>query len=80
MQAISDARTTFAQSLHAILIAELAGNEGWEMLIELAELESHRDLANRFRSALEEEHLTQVRTWIRELARAEAPVVRALSS
>jgi rubrerythrin len=82
VQAITDARTTFAQSLHAILLAELADNEGWEMLIELAELEGNRDLANRFRAALEveEEHLTQVRTWLRELERAEASVVGALTS
>jgi rubrerythrin len=79
LQAISDARTTFAQSLHAILIVELADNEGWDMLIDLAQLEGNSELADRFRRALEaeERHLDQVRTWIRELARSDASVFPA---
>jgi ferritin-like protein len=77
LQVITDARTTFAQSLHAILIAELADNDGWEMLIELAELEDQDELAQRFRAAslAEQTHLEQVRTWMRELMQGEAQVV-----
>jgi hypothetical protein len=82
VQVITDARTTFAQSLHAILIAELADNEGWEMLIELAELENNTELAGRCRTALmaEETHLDQVRAWVRELNSAESSVLGSLAS
>jgi rubrerythrin len=82
VQVITDARTTFAQSLHAILVAELADNDGWELLIELAELEGNEDLAQRFRVALqaEEIHLEQVRTWLRELIRGDASMLGTLSS
>jgi rubrerythrin len=81
LQVITDARTTFAQSLHAILVAELADNDGWDMLIELAELGGHQELAAQFRQALtaEETHLDQVRAWLRELVRGDARVMSSLS-
>jgi hypothetical protein len=81
LQVITDARTTFAQSLNAILVAELTDNESWDMLVELAELEGHEQLAERFRRALETEetHLDQVRGWLRDLVRNEAKVGAALS-
>lgn len=61
-----DPRTTFAQCLEAILIAELADNDAWEMLTEMAEAEGHADAAARFREARmhEAEHLEKVRGWI----------------
>ncbi|HEX2056570.1 MAG TPA: hypothetical protein VHF07_08750, partial [Nitrospiraceae bacterium] len=37
MQIITDPRTSVAQSLHAIHIAELADHDGWELLIKLVE-------------------------------------------
>ena len=36
LQVVSDPKTTVDQSLHAILVAELADNAGWEELIALA--------------------------------------------
>jgi rubrerythrin len=66
MQVITDPRTTLAQSLHAILVAELADSEGWELLIELATKSGHDGMADDFRDALraEEKHLAYVRQWV----------------
>jgi hypothetical protein len=82
LQVITDARTSFAQSLHAILVAELTDNDGWEMLIELAELEKQDDLARRYREALlaEEGHLEQVRQWMRALIHEDAQLIGAAPS
>ncbi len=68
VQSVSDPRMTLTQRLSSILIAELADNDGWTLLIEQAENMGASDLAQRFRSALaqEQEHLQKVRTWIRE--------------
>lgn len=62
-----DARTTFSQCLEAALQAELADNEGWEALVELATQNGEEDLASRFSAAkeTEEEHLEHVRAWLR---------------
>jgi len=71
---IADPRTTLAQSLHAALIAELADNAGWEMLIELADSLGQTELAGRFRIAEENEarHLARVRAWVRADTELEA--------
>jgi hypothetical protein len=73
MQALTDPRTNFVQALCTILIAELADNDGWEMLINLATPAGLDDLVERFRAAREEEdkHLDQVRTWLLEISTAE---------
>lgn len=70
-----DPRSTFAQCLDAILIAELADNAGWSMLVELAEANGQDELAERFREAhrTEEEHLELVRGWILEATLAGEP-------
>src|SRR5690606_16763262 len=47
LQAMSDPRTTFAQALDAMLIAELTDNEGWRMLIDLAEGMGQAEMARR---------------------------------
>lgn len=59
MQVVTDPRTTFAQSLNAMLIAELADNAGWELLISLAEEAGEERITQHFQQALaeEEEHL-----------------------
>jgi ferritin-like metal-binding protein YciE len=64
-QVVEDPRTTLAQSLNAILVAELADNAGWELLIELAEQMGQDDMAANFREALshEQEHLSKVKQW-----------------
>jgi len=69
MQVVTDPRTTLAQSLSAILTAELTDNAGWELLSELAEKSGQPELAARFDEALatEAEHLETVRTWLQSL-------------
>lgn len=68
MQAITDPRTTVAQCLHAIMVAEMTDNAGWEMLIALAEDQNQNSLITDFSVALDEErtHLVQVRNWFEE--------------
>lgn len=66
VQVITDPRTTLVQSLHAMLVAELADGEGWDFLIELAGSLGHDAMADDFRDALraEERHLAHVRQWV----------------
>jgi hypothetical protein len=66
MQAITDPRTTLSQSLHAMLVAELADHQGWQLLIALAEQMGHDGLAHDCRTAFEEEerHLASIRAWV----------------
>ncbi len=54
-QAVADPRTTAAQALHAVLIAEMADNNGWELLIALAESQGHDSMAADFTAALDNE-------------------------
>src|SRR5690606_29960710 len=67
-QSMNDPRTTLAQCLSTMLVAELADSAGWELLISLAKSTGHDDLAQRFQKALDEEaeHLTQIRAWVQE--------------
>jgi rubrerythrin len=66
IQVITDPRTSFAEALHALHIAELADNDGWQMLIHLSEGMGQDDISRQFRVALAEEdkHLNAVRRWI----------------
>lgn len=68
MQVVTDPRTTIAQSLHAVLVAEMTDNAGWEMLIALAEDQKQNALISDFTVALNEErvHLQQVQKWFEE--------------
>lgn len=72
-QVIADPRTNLKQCLEAILIAELADNDGWTLLASLAERLGHEELANKFRVALseEQEHLRRVRGWVMEMTLAD---------
>lgn len=74
MQVVTDPRTTVAQSLHAILVAEMTDNSGWEMLIALAEDQGQDSLISDFSLALDEErvHLQQVQKWFEEATLGEA--------
>ena len=76
LQVVADPRTTVAQSLEALLIAELADHDGWSSLISLAEGFGQDEMANDFRQALHEEerHLAQVRAWLSADVKAEAGV------
>jgi len=65
-QVLSDPRTNLLQSLEAIVVAELADNECWTALAQLARQDGHDDLADRCREAIghERDHLRRVRMWI----------------
>lgn len=67
---ILDPHTNLAQALHAIHVAELADNDGWQMLIALCDFMGHEDLAVAFRRSLAEEdvHLDSVRRWLTSYA------------
>lgn len=66
LKVITDPRTSIAESLEALLVAELADNDGWKMLIQLADSLEQKDLAKSFRRAAKEEdqHLSAVRNWL----------------
>jgi rubrerythrin len=68
LQVVTDPRTTVAQSLHAILVGEMTDNNGWEMLIAIAEQQNQPAMAADFMTALqnEREHLRQVQAWFQE--------------
>ena len=69
MQVVTDPRTTMAQSLNAMLTAELTDNAGWELLIQLAEESGNTDLTGRFLVAYsqEQEHLLTIKHWVTAL-------------
>lgn len=68
LQVLTDPRTNMSQCLQAILTAELTDNDGWQLLISLADNLGHDELVKEFQRALEheEEHLTSVRGWLTE--------------
>jgi rubrerythrin len=68
VQVLHDPRTNLAQSLHALLTAELADRTGWETLIALADDAHLDDLVGSFALALEDEHhhLSLVQGWYHE--------------
>lgn len=76
IQSVSDPRTTLAQGLHAALAAELIDNDGWELLIKLAQEMGDTPMVSRFNDALREEgeHLRRVRGWYQQLTLAEGGV------
>ncbi len=63
---LADPRTTPAQCLEAMLVAELADNECWQALVELAEAAGVTKLVETFQQAIadEAEHLVKVRAWV----------------
>lgn len=78
MQVITDPKTTVAQSLHAILVAELTDNAAWDELILLAEQMKQTDMLDKFKEAqqAERQHLASVRQWHEQLTLAQAEVVK----
>ncbi|MGE8297227.1 MAG: ferritin Dps family protein [Pseudomonas sp.] len=66
LQTITDPRTNLAQSLNALLTAELTDNAGWELLIELADTCGQTEIAESFYKALNQEqvHLETIRSWL----------------
>lgn len=76
MQVLSDPKTTVAQALHAILVAEMVDNAAWDELIELTGQAGDDELVARFTKARQQEaeHLEKVHAWYKAatLASAEA--------
>jgi rubrerythrin len=74
VQVVRDPRTTIAQCLQAVLTAELADNDGWQMLSALAEEVGNSDIVDQCEKAFEEEqeHLDHVRAWLNEMTVHEA--------
>lgn len=68
VQVLNDPRTSLAQSLHAILTAELSDGAGWETLIALAEEHEQAEMVERFSDALQQErkHQAMIQTWYDE--------------
>jgi rubrerythrin len=68
VQVLNDPRTSVAQSLHAILTAELSDNAGWEILIALADEHEQAAMVESFSDALQQErkHLAMIQTWYEE--------------
>jgi bacterioferritin (cytochrome b1) len=66
LQIVSDPRTTLAQTLQAVLSAELTDNDGWETLANLASALGYTELNKPFVAAFQEEqeHLKNVRNWL----------------
>jgi rubrerythrin len=66
LSAIDDPRTTLAQSLQIMLVAELTDSDAWGILVELAKRFAERELAKQFEAArlVEAEHLDLLRTWV----------------
>jgi len=69
LQVISDPRTTLAQSLDALLTAELTDNAGWELLTDLASKAGEDSLVKQFSRALadEQQHKLIVTGWVKSL-------------
>ncbi|HEX7046054.1 MAG TPA: ferritin-like domain-containing protein [Gammaproteobacteria bacterium] len=70
----ADPRTSIGQCLEALLVAELADNAAWELLISLSEQMGMDDMADDFRRALrqEETHVQRVRGWYEQAVMADA--------
>ncbi len=73
-QVVTDGRSTLAQCLCAIHVAELADNDGWRMLVSLCTFLGIDTLARRFQTcaAQEQDHLDKVRGWLSAHAMATA--------
>lgn len=82
LQVVSDPRTSFQQSLEAVLIAELSDNTCWETLVELVREAGLEVEAERFERCLmqEEEHLAEVRQWVRRMTLAKAEPRKAAAA
>jgi rubrerythrin len=74
VQVLTDPRTTLNEALKTMLIAELADNEAWGTLTELASRMGQDELAEQFQVAAqeEEEHLALLRDWVANGIQGEA--------
>src|SRR4051794_15256137 len=80
VQVVSDPRTTVPQMLQALLTAELADNDGWQLLQDLAAELGADDLEEQCRQCLDEEqeHLEKVRAWLLSMTLDQAAAGRQM--
>jgi rubrerythrin len=76
MQVLTDPKTSIAQSLHAVLIGELADNVGWQELVLLAGKIGEGEMAEAFSRAQQEEsvHLETIRGWHEQMTLAQSDI------
>jgi hypothetical protein len=69
VQLINDPRSSIPQCVQTILIAELADNDSWELLIRLVDNAGLKDAVKEFQNAkaAEDDHLRHIRAWLSEL-------------
>jgi rubrerythrin len=68
VQVLNDPRTSLAQSLHAMLTAEMSDGAGWDTLIALANEHEQAEMVASFSTALQQErkHQLMIQTWYDE--------------
>ncbi|HEX6242613.1 MAG TPA: ferritin-like domain-containing protein [Polyangiales bacterium] len=66
VEVVVDPRTTLLQTLEAVLVIELADNECWDQLTQLAAAAGQVELAHQFAAAgaEEQEHLAKIRRYV----------------
>lgn len=66
LDVIADARVSLSDSLHALLVAELADNAAWDHLVGLCEHTGKKELVGDLRRCEEQEqqHLGSVKRWL----------------
>ncbi len=69
IQVLNDPRTTVPQCVEAILIAELADNDGWDLLLKICTEAGLTEQVEKFQIAKmqEEKHLNFMRRWLEDL-------------
>jgi rubrerythrin len=74
MQVVTDPMTSVTQSMHAILVAELADNDAWDELVTLAQQAGQDEMVRQFGQAREHErqHLATIRQWHQEATMRES--------
>lgn len=82
MQVVCDPRARLADSLNALLMAELVDNDGWHLLVQLARSLGQDELAGAFVRAADQEraHLTRVRSWLMSMVMRDAAVSSSAAS
>jgi hypothetical protein len=82
VQVLSDPRITLAQSLDSVLTIELTDVASWEMLIDMTRSFGLDELTLAFERAhaQEEDHLRQVKAWMRAYNIAASPSFEDLAS
>jgi len=82
VQVLNDPRSSLAQSLHALLTAELSDGVGWETLIALAHEMGHSDMVDAFSDALlqERKHQVMIQSWYQEALGLDNAAITAAAS